>query len=136
MSSKIKSKLIKYGCGVASVALFAILYLITQNYENAAQPDRYRLMCDALSVPGVLLILFGGLVWAINEGALLGVGYALRCGIFSLIPGKWPGKGEKYGEYVARKREKKMSGYGFLVYTGLMAVGGSLVFMALFYSAG
>lgn len=134
MKSKTKHELAKYGCSVVSVALFVMLYLTVQNYENAPQLDRYRLLCDALSVPGVLLILLGGLVWVTNEGALLGMGYAIRCAIFSPIPGKWPEKGEKYGDYVVRKREKKVSGYGFLFYTGLMAVSVSLAFMALFYS--
>ncbi len=133
MSNKAKARMIKYSCSVAFVILLGFLYLNTQNYKDASQLDQYRLLCDAFSVPGVLLIMFGALVWASNEGALLGVGYALRYAIYSLIPGKRLERDEKYGDYVARKRENKVSGYGFLFYTGLVSLGISLIFMALFY---
>lgn len=134
MSSKAWIRLIKYSCSIAFVALLGLLYLNTQDYKDASQLDQYRLLCDAFSVPGVLLIMFGAMVWASNEGALLGVGYVLRYAIFSLIPGKRLERDEKYGDYVARKCENKVSGYGFLFYTGLVSLGISLVFMVLFYS--
>lgn len=134
MSGKTKARLIKYGCSIGFVVLFAWLYLTAQDYENATQMDRYRLLCDALSVPGVLLIMFGGLVWAANEGALLGVGYVIRFAIFSLIPGKRLERDEKYGDYVARKSEKKISGYGFLFFSGLASLTVGIVFLALFYT--
>lgn len=134
MSKKVKTALLKYTCCGAFVALSVALYLGLQDFENADAVNKYRLLCDAFSVPGVLLVMFGALVWASNEGALLGVSYVVRFAVFSLIPGKRLQREEKYGEYVERKRDQKTTGYGFLFYSGLVSLAVAAVFLVLFYS--
>lgn len=134
MNDKWKVRLVKYGASTLFVALMSIMYLNLQDFAEAELADRYRLLCDAFSVPGVLLIMFGALVWASNEGAMLGVSYVVRQAVFALIPGKRLEREEKYGDYVARKRDKNVTGYGFLFFTGLAALGIALIFMVLFYS--
>lgn len=133
MSDKWKTRLVKYAFSTAFVVLTGMIYLRLQGFEEAELVDRYRLLCDAFSVPGVLLIMFGALVWASNEGALLGVSYVARQAVFALIPGKRLEREEKYGDYVARKRDNQVTGYGFLFYTGLVALGIAGIFMVLFY---
>ena len=134
MDKSAKTILIKYGCSTAFVALLAGLYFLGQDFAGADLVNRYRIVCDAFSIPGVVLVMFGSLVWASNQGALLGVSYVVRYAVFSLIPGKRLEREERFGDYVLRKREQKVTGYGFLFYTGLAALAVALVFMGLFYA--
>lgn len=135
MSSKWKTGLIKYGSCIAFICLLGGGYLWMEDIASATRVDQYRILCDAFFVPGVLLACLGAMVWVSNEGILWGIGYALRQAVFSLIPGKRIQRDEKYADYVERKREKKVTGYGFLFFSGAGSVLVSLVFYALFYIA-
>lgn len=134
MSDRVKVNLAKYGGCALFVALMAWLYISPRDFANATLVDQYRYLCDAFTVPGLLLILLGGMIWASNLGALHGLLYALRWAMFSLIPGKRWKRDETYGEYVERQNEKRVTGYSFLFYSGLVTMAIALVFMALFYS--
>ncbi len=133
MSSVLKNRLIKYGCSGLFIALFAGSY-VAANAEVAQLPvDWYRILCDAFSVPGILLILVGGLLWIAGQGALDGVVYCVRWAVFSLIPGKRLERDMRYAEYVEAKQDKRPSGYGFLFFSGLFSMAIALVFLVLFY---
>ena len=132
--SKLKVNLIKYGCSAAFVALMAGAYIGLRDFAGAELVDRYLILCDAFTVPGMLLIMFGCMMWASTTGALDGLGYCVRFAVFSLIPGKRLERDERYGDYIARKRENRVKGYGFLFISGLVTMAVALVFMALFYS--
>jgi hypothetical protein len=96
--------------------------------------EQYRILCDAFTVPGLLLIIFGSLLWVSNTGALDGLMYAVTTAVRFLIPGGRLKMEEKYGDYVERRREKPVRGYGFLLISGCVTMAISLVFMALFYA--
>lgn len=125
---------IKYGCGIAFVVAVGSYYLLSHDFQAAALLDRYRMMSDAFALPGYMLILVAGLIWVTNQGALDGVSYCLKMAVAGLIPGKRD-SAMKYGDYVEEKREKRMKGYSFLLFTGLGSVLLSLVFLILYYRA-
>ena len=134
MSRNLKVNVAKYGCCAAFVALAAVAYVASRDFSKAVVMDQYRYLSDAFTIPGVLLIMFGGMVWVSNMGALDGLAFSLRFIAYSLIPGKRAQRSESYGDYVMRKREKQVKGYGFLFISGLISLAISLVFVVLFYS--
>ncbi len=134
MSDRLKVNLVKYGCCAIFVAVAAGLYIAPRDFVGSALVDQFLILCDAFTIPGILLLMVGFLVWVSNEGALDGVTYAVRFAVFSLIPGRRLERDEKYSEYVERRRGKKVRGYGFLFVSGAVTLAISLVFMALFYA--
>lgn len=133
MSDKLKTKLLQYGINIAICGVIAVFYIVSRDFGTLALVDQYRILCDAFSIPGLLSILSGALMWVAGEGALDGVGYVLSYAIHALLPGSQH-KGERYSDYKLRKHGKKVEGYGFLIVVGLAFTAVSLVFYALYYS--
>ncbi len=131
--SKWKVRLAKYGGSAAFVGLMVWLYMSLRDFSGAALVDKYRMLSDAFTVPGMLLLMFGCLIWVSDLGALDGIAYALTFAFRSLIPGGRH-KDEKYADYVERKRKKKAKGYGFLFASGGVTMAAAVVFMILFYT--
>ena len=133
MRKEVKSALIKYGCCAAFVLLLGGMYLSGGEFAISDLQNKFRLLCDAFSVPGIILILCGGLVWATNEGVLDGLTYSLGLLARSLIPGGRSRPDERYADYVERKRKNRVKGYSFLFIAGGVSLVIGLVFLALFY---
>ena len=135
MSDKVKSALLRYGITTAIGALLTLLVLDLHGYVNAAtQLERYRILCDAFTIPGLLILMLGCMVWIAGTGALDGISYALKHLATMLLPFAH-GKDERYYDYVSRKQEKRGKGscvFLLLTGSGFLAVAG--VFMVLFYS--
>ncbi len=136
MSRKWIILLLKYGITAAVGGLMTWSVLSLHGYAEAAtDAERYRILADAFTIPGVVLMLCWVLVWISNEGAFEGISYAFSYAFRMLIPGgsKNP---ERYSDYVLRRREKgRLRGVGFLFFTGAVFFLIALVFIALFYSA-
>ena len=132
MSKQSKVRLIKYGCCALFVGLMAYTYIALRDFAGATMLVKYQMLCDAFTIPGLLLVMVGALIWIGNMGALDGVAYAVSFAIRSLIPGARY-KDERYGDYVARKRENKVRGYGFLLISGCITMLIAIVFYILFY---
>ena len=133
MSKEAKVRLTKYVSAFAFVAVMAYIYIGARDFAGASLVVKYWILCDALTIPGILLIMAGALVWVSNMGALDGISYALTHTLRSLIPGMRARSDEKYADYVERRREKPIRGYGFLVIAGCITMAAALVFMALFF---
>ena len=133
MSKERKTQLIKYGISAAFVLLMAYLYIGLRDFGAAELTEKFRMLSDALTIPGVLLVMAGSMVWASNQGALDGLGYVTSTMIRGLIPGGRAKADERYADYVERKRNNPVRGYSFLFLSGGIAIALSLVFLALFY---
>ena len=125
-----RKKMLKYGLCLLFVGVIAAWYLGARDLNDLQ--TRYRLLCDGLTIPGVLLLCAGSLVWASNQGALDGISYGLSLAVRALIPGKSLSPRERYGDFVARKRANPVRGYGFLLICGGLTVVLSLVFLFLY----
>ena len=137
MSDTLKKNLTKYGISGAIALVMAYLYIIFR-VELDQLPDldaeeRFLLLCDAFTVPGILFLMSGLMMTFTNMGALDGVGYVTGNGLKMLIPGAGR-KAETYGDYLERRQKKKITGFGFLYITGSVCLVISMVFMILFYS--
>ena len=109
-------------------------YIVLNNYGFFDAEDsayRYRVLCDAFSIPGIVFIMFGALVWISQQGMFDSMSYAGK-----MIMDQFRREHEhtKYGDYVIEKQQsRKKGGFGFLIITGSVFVAISLVFFALFY---
>ena len=134
MSKEAKTRLIKYVSAFAFVAVKAYIYIVNRDFSGASLVTKFWILCDALTIPGILLIMAAALVWASNLGALDGLGYALSSLKSMLIPGAGAKMTERYAEYVERKQSNRVRGYGFLLISGGITMAVALVFMALFFA--
>lgn len=137
MSRKGKSLPVKYGVTVLVGGLLAVAIMWTNDLTAASSAlERVRILSDAFTVPGLLLLFSAGLVAVANNGAFDGIGYALKWTIQRLIPGRAAIETqESYGDYVERKRQDgRVKGYSFLAITGgaFLAVG--IGFTIAFYA--
>ena len=137
MNSSLKKILLKYGISVTiGLALSAIYICPRLDISNLAAVEKvelYLVFCDGFFVPGILMLMSGFLMSVGNQGAMDGVTYVLVHAARMLIPGGAL-KAERYKEYVERKRENRVKGYGFLYVVALVFLAVSGIFMALFYS--
>ena len=125
----------KYGGCILFVGVLAGTYLWSGRFLEQNMIEQLRLLCDAFAIPGVLLLCLGALIWTMGQGALDGLTYSLRLALGALIPGKRLEKEENYGAYVASQRAKSRGKVSGMLICGGVAVGISLVFLALYYLA-
>ena len=134
MNKRRKTTLTKYLSASVVSGAMVWFYVSVRDIELLPRVDQYRILCDAFTVPGLVLILVGVLIWIAGTGTLDGLTYVLNGLKRMLIPGAGLEKGERFGDYVERKRQKRASGYGFLFVVGGVCMAIALVFMVLFYS--
>lgn len=135
MKKQLTALLLKYGItgGIGLAMTLSVLDLHGFS-EAVSAMDRYRILSDAFTIPGVVILLCGVLVLVANEGAFEGISYTLSYAVRMLIPGLHRNP-EKYRDYVERRREKGgVKGYAFLFITGAVFSAIAIVFIALFYT--
>ena len=79
---------------------------------------------DGLTLSALLLLSAGAWRWAMGEGALDALGFAIGM----LLPGR---RDCSYGDYVAEKRKKGRPSYGFLLLSGGIAMVLALLSMSV-----
>jgi len=129
-----KALLLKYGITGVVGGLLAWLTLDLHGFSRTMPKlEQYRLLCDAFTIPGLILIMVGFLVMIANAGNFLGLGYAAKHAVKMLIP-FGNKKDERYYDYYQRKQQQgKVTGYGFIFITGLVFMAVAMVFFVLFY---
>ena len=132
MSERWRNKLLKYGITGAVCLGIAVFYCSVREFGRMELVERYRTLCDAFTIPGVLAICIGLLLWLSNEGAFYGIGYVLSFVKKAFVPGAGL-KSEKYYDYVTRQRENKVTGFAFLFISGGVCMAIAIVCMVLFY---
>lgn len=137
MRNQNKSNRIAYTISILFVVILVGLYVGLRDFKGVSLMEKYRMLCDAFTIPGVLLILFGALVWASDLGGFYGIGFVFNYAKKSLthffVPGSL-GNTESYYDYIERKKsEGHLTGYGFLFIVGGITMAIALVFLFLFY---
>ena len=117
MISPWKKNLIKYGVSISLSLLLAFFYVYVRvdfaDPGATALVEWYRIICDAFTIPGLILLMLGCLMSLSNTGAMDGLGYVVSIALKMLIPGGGL-KMERYKEYLDRRRANRVRGYGFL----------------------
>ncbi len=133
MSERARKNLIKYGISGGLCLAYAVLHCVSRNASEMSAVDLYRTLADGFTVPGMLCIFAGLIVWLSNEGAFNGVSYVLKAAVQSLLFLGRRGPVEKYGDYVENQRKKQTKGYSFLFVTGAVCLAVAGVFLVLYY---
>ena len=136
MNKNLKSLLLRYGITAFVGLMIMWTVLSLHGYSTASTVlDKYRILTDAFSIPGILIVMLGTLVWISNQGMFSGFTFVMGRMFRALIPLGRNKENKTYYEYVQEKREKgQASGYGFLFIVGGAFCAVSAVFMILFYS--
>ena len=137
MRNHSKKNFVPYLFSFLFVGLLAGLYVGLRDFSSQPLVEKYRMLCDAFTIPGVILILVGSLVLLSDSGAFHGIGYVLSYAkntlLHFVVPGAL-GNTETYFDYVERKKaEGRMKNYVFLFVAGGLSMFISFVFMFLFY---
>ena len=136
MSDRLKGNLMKYGITSGIAGLLVYIYCSSRNLLAMEGAELWRTLCDACTIPGLTLIMVGFLVMIANEGFFDMFSYAASKAAGMLLPGRgFADKHEKFYDYVMRKRDKRVTSFGFLFVVGGVLMAFALVFMGLFYSA-
>lgn len=132
MSENVRKNLLKYGITSGVCIAIAVFFCVVRDFSQMSLVVRYRTICDAFTVPGLLCLCVAALLWVSNEGFFYGLGYCLDVTRKALIPGGRK-KMERYYDYVQRHSQKKVTGYGFLFVCGGVCMAIAVVFLILFY---
>ena len=152
MSKRTRVLLVKYGSCFLLTFLWTIVYvldhctgdasiLVWSEWISALQTgiqetkavDWYHWICDGLTLPSMLLLSAGLMIWISNAGAFDILGYTFKSFIRMFTSDR--DSHETYGDYVAEKKEKRIHGYGFLIISGSISMGLTLLFLALYCAA-
>ena len=132
MKKETKNKVISYSIIAAMGLLISFVFLRLRSFNAVTLPaERYRLLADAFTIPGIAFMMFGALIWVAGLGALDAVKGLLR----RLIPGSRLNSedNESYYEYIQKKRAKKTKAYLPLVLVGAVYTVFAIIFIILFY---
>ncbi len=134
MSDRTKVTLVKYGGTVLLAGILIWIYCSSRNLFLQSEMERWRILCDAFTLPGLTYIMIGFLIMVANEGFFDMLSYAFSKAVGMFLPGRgFSEDGEKYYDYVQRKRENRAKGFGFLFLVGGVLMAFALLFMFLFY---
>ena len=125
-------KIWSYAIAIAVCAIVALAYMISVDVFHQNDPVLfYRDMCSAFSLPGLLMTLFGGLVFCTNEGALdmLTFGFIK---LFDLFKKPDQVKYRTYYDYKQSKKGRKRPVATLLV-VGLAFIAISVPFWVMYY---
>ena len=130
-----KKKLLKHGITGFACLGIVVLCCGLRGYTQLSMGEKYRALCDGFTIPGVLALCLGSLLWVSGDGFFNGLGYCLQMTWRALLPfGRRPV--ERYGEYVQRRRQKPVTGFSFLFVWGGVCMAIAVVFLLCFYRAG
>ena len=101
--------------------------------EDMALVEQYRVLCDAFSIPGIMMVLFALLFSLNNLGALDTIAYLMSFLPRMIAPAAF-GEPEQLIDFVERRRGKRARGYGFLYIVGFIFLGIAIFYLVKFYS--
>ena len=138
MKEKVISYLKKYVTAFAIMGFATVVILLLRKYfEVATDLERFYHLTDGFTIPGVIMLMVGLLVWIFNQGAFDMLTYGGKMGVRSLIPSYRPynKREESFYDYKQRQDKKRIKGYSFLFISGGVYLLVGLVFYILYLCA-
>ena len=134
MDEKLISNIKKYAVAfvIMGILTFVVLWL-RQFGATVSLQERYLDLADAFTIPGVVMIMAGLLVWVTSQGGFDMISYALLRAKDSLIPGS-KHSGEQYYDYKVRQDKKRPKGYSFMFISGGIYLVPAIIFNILYYT--
>ena len=134
MDEKLISNIKKYVISfvVMGAATFGVLALREFGSALPGQ-ERYLDLADAFTIPGVVMIMAGLLVWVASQGGFDMISYGILRAKDSLIPGS-KHNGEQFYDYKVRQDKKRPKGYSFMFISGGIYLIPAIIFNILYYT--
>ena len=133
--NNIVRNIIKYAIALLVGAGLLFLYMWLNEFSQVTDTaEKYRMLTDAFSIPGIILIMVGGLVFASTDGFFDMITFGLSKAKSMLIPFSKKSN-ETFYDYKERKSKNRLSGYSFLFFTGIAYLTVGIIFLILFYKA-
>ena len=133
MNNNIRNIIIKYAVTIGIGAGLSFLCLWLNDYSQVTElVEKYRLLTDAFSIPGIIFIMVGCLVFVSTDGFFDMITFGLSKAKSMLIPFSKKSD-ETYYDYKQRKAKNRLTGYSFLFFTGLAFLLVAIVFLILFF---
>ena len=135
MKSGTKKKLLGYGIATAVGILIAVIVVVVGLDGGVpGKREMFRLLSDAGTIAGLVLLFTAALVAVSEQGLFRGVGYSVHYLYDRMMPGRSSRRPETYADYVERKSEKKgVSIWRYLILPGVVLLVLGVLFLILFY---
>ena len=131
MSKSIKANIYKFLTATGICGLMTWLYITSKWSEQLSQSEKYCILVDGFSLPGLLLLCVAILMSIDNAGGLDTIAYLMSYIPKMIMPGLL-GEPDKLLDFVEKRREKRKKGFGFLYIVGILFLAISMVFLYLF----
>lgn len=123
--------IIKYAIVSIIAVCFVLLNLSLRDFFKETElKEKYRMLADSFTIPGLIYVLLGLLIMLTNKGSLDALGYMVKRAVKMLVPMSKKDN-MTYAEY--KETKKGIHGYGFLFYIGAVVTAVGIVFTILFY---
>ncbi len=132
-----KKKLLQYGISTAVGALISVWVMYIENLfgvEGYPAETVFTILADAFFVSGILLALFGALLWIATTGFFDGVSFAFRSAAHLFLPFLHLEKKSFY-DYKTEKAGKRAPAQFFLLIVGAGYLTLSGIFLILWATA-
>ena len=108
--------IIKYAIASIIAVCFVLLNLSLRDFFKETElKEKYRMLADSFTIPGLIYVLLGLLIMLTNKGSLDALGYMVKRAVKMLVPMSKKDN-MTYAEY--KETKKGIHGYGFLFYIG------------------
>lgn len=134
MNEKLISTIKKYVIAFVVMGLISFLVLSLREFSPVLSgQEKYLDLADAFTIPAVVMIMAGLLVWVSSQGGFDMISYGLVRAKDSLIPGSRH-SGEQFYDYKLRQDKKRPKGYSFMFISGGIYLIPAIIFNILYYT--
>lgn len=135
MKEKIIKNARKYLICFGIMAVITVIIMVSFGFfEEKSLSVKYTILSDAFSVPGMVMLLVGALIWISTTGFFDALAYGVGIIFKGFTLFKKGERFERYYEYKVRKAEKRTKGYGFILISGAIYLLIGVIFILLFLS--
>lgn len=133
MDEKILSYIKKYAISFAILGISTWFILALREFSASdAAAVKYLNLADSFTIPAVIILMVGVLVWISTTGSFDMFSYGLSRAKESFVPSVRY-KDEKFYDYKMRKEKKRIKGYSFLFVSGGIYMIPAIIFNILYY---
>ena len=135
----VKKRILKYAAVLLICAVMTFTYVYSQGLASKKTAEKYRILADGFTIPGLLVTGFGVMMIISDTGSLDGVIFGMQQA-FRMLTFQFLSKDKplNYGEFKDRREEMRRlrrlrgGGFGYIVITGGAFLAAALVFTGLY----
>ena len=134
MNEKIGVLIKKYVIAFAAMGVCTAAVLLSRKQSVSFDgAQKYIHLADAFTIPAVIMLMLGVLVWISTTGSFDMLGYGLKRGKEAFFPSSYTH--EQFYDYKVRKSKKRMKGYSFMFISGGIYFVPAVIFNILYACA-